>query len=419
MHEATRSQRVKHRGYRHALKLSINALTLLSLSVVFATNAYCGAREQAMRMHERLAGVPPSSDALAEMQLLIEQGDINEAAYIAMEHPAFYNATLKTWVAPWTNEAFDKFVPLNDYIATVIGMIRDDVDFREVLSADILYVGDSELSLPAYSTNNNNHYLAMEDAVVDLKANLIRTTQSAVTNLPSEATAGIMTTRAAAKAFFKDGTNRAMFRFTLMNHMCTDLEGVADISRPPDRIRQDVSRSPGGDSRLFHNNCVSCHSGMDPLAQAFAYYNYRYDVDSDPEGERGAIEYNDSDAVDPVTGTRVQEKYLINGNNFVHGFVTEDESWDNYWREGVNFNLGWSSALPGSGQGAKSMGQELANSQQFAHCQVTKVFKEVCLRAPQNNADREQISSMQAGFAASGYKMKSVFADAANYCKGE
>ena len=419
MHEATRSQRVKHRGYRHALNLAINALTLLSLSVVFATNAYCGAREQAMRMHERLAGVPPSPDALAEMQLLIEQGDINEAAYIAMEHPAFYNATLKTWVAPWTNEAFDKFVPLNDYIATVIGMIRDDVDFREVLSADILYVGDSELSLPAYSTNNNNHYLAMEDAVVDLKTNLIRTTQSAVTNLPSEATAGIMTTRAAAKAFFKDGTNRAMFRFTLMNHMCTDLEGVADISRPPDRIRQDVSRSPGGDSRLFHNNCVSCHSGMDPLAQAFAYYNYRYDVDSDPEGERGAIEYNDSSAVDPATGTRVQEKYLINGNNFVHGFVTEDDSWDNYWREGVNFNLGWSSALPGSGQGAKSMGQELANSQQFAHCQVTKVFKEVCLRAPQNNADREQISSMQAGFAASGYKMKSVFADAANYCKGE
>ena len=158
---------------------------------------------------------------------------------------------------------------------------------------------------------------------------------------------------------------------------------------------------------------------MDPLAQAFAYYNYRYDANSDPEGERGAIEYNDSSTVDPVTGTRVQEKYLINGNNFVHGFVTEDDSWDNYWREGVNFNLGWSSALSGSGQGAKSMGRELANSQQFAQCQVKKVFKEVCLREPQDSEDREQITNMQARFAASGYQMKSVFADAANYCKGE
>ena len=47
-----------------------------------------------------------------------------------------------------------------------------------------------------------------------------------------------------------------------------------DTTRPPDRIRQDVARSPGGDSRLFLNNCVGCHSGMDPMAQAFAYYNF-------------------------------------------------------------------------------------------------------------------------------------------------
>jgi len=38
--------------------------------------------------------------------------------------------------------------------------------------------------------------------------------------------------------------------------------------------RQDVSRSPGGDSRLFLNNCIACHSGMDPMTQAFAYYDY-------------------------------------------------------------------------------------------------------------------------------------------------
>ena len=99
---------------------------------------------------------------------------------------------------------------------------------------------------------------------------------------PPAATAGVMTTRAAAKAFFIDGTNRAMFRFTLLNHMCDDLEQVKDITRVPDRIRQDVSRSPGGDSRLFLNNCIGCHSGMDPLAGAFAYYDYVYDVDDRP-----------------------------------------------------------------------------------------------------------------------------------------
>ena len=73
-----------------------------------------------------------------------------------------------------------------------------------------------------------------------------------------------MTSRAAAQSFFIAGTNRAMFRFTVLNHMCRDLEEIHDTTRPPDRIRQDVSRSPGGDARLFLNNCVGCHSGMDP-----------------------------------------------------------------------------------------------------------------------------------------------------------
>ena len=50
---------------------------------------------------------------------------------------------------------------------------------------------------------------------------------------------------------------------------------------------------------------------------------------------------------------------------------------------------------------------------------LTKVFEEVCLRKPQDSEDRTQISAMQTQFAASGYQMKSVFANAANYCKGE
>ena len=95
-----------------------------------------------------------------------------------------------------------------------------------------------------------------------------------MTDLPPAAIAGILTTRAAAEAFFVAGTNRAMFRFTVLNHLCMDLEQLKDGGRPADRIRQDVSRSPGGDSRLFLNNCIGCHTGMDPMAQAFAYYNF-------------------------------------------------------------------------------------------------------------------------------------------------
>ena len=157
-----------------------------------------------------------------------------------------------------------------------------------------------------------------------------------------------MTTRAAANAFFMDGTNRRMYRFTMMNHLCADLQAIPDTTRPPDRIRQDVTRSPGGDSSLFLNNCIECHSGMDPMAQAFAYYNYSYDVTTDPNGDAGKIVY---------TAGQVQPKYFINNNNFPQGFVTPDDSWANRMRAGRELAAGLGSPKQsGSGNGAKSSG---------------------------------------------------------------
>jgi hypothetical protein len=211
----------------------------------------------------------------------------------------------------------------------------------------------------------------------------------------------VITTEAAAQAFFIAGTNRAMFRFTMINYLCNDLPQVMDTTRPPDRIRQDVSRSPGGDSRVFLNNCIGCHAAMDPMAQAFAYYNY------------------DPTALQLVyTPGQTQAKYHINTGNFPDGFVTTDDSWDNRWRTGPDALLGWSSALPGSGSGAKSLGQELASSQAFANCQVQKVFQTICLRPPSNAADFAAASQIVADFQSGGYNMKQVFAETAVYCMG-
>ncbi|WP_349342967.1 hypothetical protein [Marinobacter sp. MMG032] len=380
--------------------------------------AQAGPREQAKRIHDRIAGVPPSSSVLDSMASLIPS-DPEAAAFIAMNDPAFYNVTLKNFAAPWTNEAMSKFVPLNDYIATVIGLVRDREDFRKVLYDDVLYIGDPSLNLPNYSTSNNDHYESLENSGVSLKDNLERVNQSTYTGLPTSATAGVITSRASARAFFSAGTNRAMFRFTLINHMCNDLEQVADVTLPPDRIRQDVSRSPGGDSRVFLNNCVGCHSGMDPMAQAFAYYDYEYNANTDPDGELGRLVYNAMGETDPETGSRVQAKYHINSATFEQGYVTPDDSWDNYWRQGANRRLGWDPSLPGSGSGAKSLGREFAHSDAFAECQVKKVFENVCLRPPSDSADRSQVSSMVASFASQGYDLKQVFAESAVYCMGE
>lgn len=406
-------------------RVQLNALKacsvslLIALTVAFPATANAGAREQAKRIHDRIAGVPAATSVLNLMESHISDGNSIKAAEIAMDDSAFYDVTLKNFAAPWTNEAMTPFVPLNDYTATVIGMVRDNADFRKILSADVLYIGDSGLGLPPYSTSDNAHYIKLEESGKSLRDNLQRVNQSTYNGLPSSATAGVITSRAAARAFFSAGTNRAMFRFTLINYMCRDLEQVSDVNLPPDRIRQDVSRSPGGDSRVFLNNCVGCHTGMDPMTQAFAYYDYDYNQDTDPDGQLGRLVYNTVNDVDPDTQSRVQGKYHINSTTFEPGYVTPDDQWDNYWRKGANRRMGWDSSLPGSGSGAKSLGEEWGHSEAFAECQVKKVFKNVCLRPPSTNNDHSQVNTMVASFKSHNFNLKQVFAESAVYCAGE
>jgi len=429
----------------------INKISLPLLIMVALTSQPLWAdaqdRAQAKRIHDRLTGVTATNATIDAMEaLLISDPTGKTAAEYAIDtvqNPDarfFYNVTLKNFAAPWTNEEQTVFTALNDYSATVIGLIRDGGDFRQILHGDIIYRGDPGLGITAYSNSNNNHYEDLEDlgpTVGNLAdPNILEgtitqpgITQSSVTGLPSSATAGVMTSRAGAMAFYSAGTNRAMFRFTLMNHLCTDLEPLKDVSRSPDKVRRDVSRSPGGDSRLYQNGCVGCHAGMDGMAGAFAYYEW--------DSAAGRLLYQDtgSPLFDPATG--VSLKHNINGNNFEYGHITTDNSWINYWRNGPNSKLGLRPADDGptatgwglltnpdskgneTGSGAKSLGVELANNKAFAQCQVDKAFKSICLRDPNVfSTDRTARDGMISNFVGNGYDMREVFTDVAAHCKG-
>ena len=419
------------------------ALFLVTVTILLSQSLWADAedRRQAKRIHDRLTGVPATNAIIDDMEDLLEgtsvngyAGDVNgkTAAQYAIDTAQnpnaryFYNVTLKNFAAPWTNEEQTVFTALNDYSATVVGLIRDQGDFRQILHGDIIYRGATNLGINSYSTSDNNHYEQLEalgPVTGDLaNPNILQGTittpsvsQSAVTGLASSATAGVMTSRAGAMAFFSDGTNRAMFRFTMMNHLCTDLEPLKDVSRTPDRIRQDVSRSPGGDSRIFLNSCIGCHAGMDGMAGAFAYYEWDYTNDK-----------TDGNLV--FTDGVVSGKHLINPNNFAPGNIMSDDSWVNYWRNGQNWLLGWGTAVDPdpkgneTGNGAKSLGQELANSDAFAQCQVDKVFESVCLRSPSEfyAQDRTVRDNIVTAFKTTyNYNLREVFTDVAAHCKGD
>ena len=141
---------------------------------------------------------------------------------------------------------------------------------------------------------------------------------------------------------------------------------------------------------------------MEPIAQAFAYYNFN--------DATGRIEYTEG---------QVHPKYFNNDANFPFGFRTPDDAWENRMRQGRNALLGWDDTLPGTGRGAKSMGQELAASAEFAQCQARKVFRNVCLREPVDASDRAQVNGMVTSLTTGGYRLKQSFAEAASYCIGD
>ncbi|MGA7537478.1 MAG: hypothetical protein WBW93_01795 [Steroidobacteraceae bacterium] len=401
--------RSRNRRHRESLarRTSCGACVLALLAAQAAPPALAGPYEQARRIYMRLAGVPPSATVLQMMESKIAsepgQQGLLDAAVIATEPqyaPDFYDVTLKEFINPWTNRNQSAFVPFNDYTATVIGMIRDDVPFNTVLSANILYTVNAS-GLPAPSPANNDHYATAEADGIDFSTALQQTTQTAAYGTPTAGVSGVWTTRAGAAAYFVLGTNRAQFRFTMLNYLCHDMQTVMDNTRPTDRIRQDVARSPGGDSRVFLNNCAGCHSGMDPMAQAFAYYDFSTTTNQ--------LVY---------TPGQVQPKYVKNPQNFPWGFVTPNDDWSNRWRTGPNADLGWDSSLPGSGEGAASLGQELENTEAFANCQVVKVFQTVCLRAPTSSADQTTVANIEAIFKQSDYDLKQVFQQSAAACAG-
>lgn len=391
------------RGHLASQRFSSRIWWVLLVWLASTHIAHAGPVEDARRIHDRLTGVPPTPAVLESMRSAIADDlDPVGAALLAIDHPAFYNTTLKDFVAPWTNEERTIYEDLNDYIATVIGMVRDEVPFDQVLSADLVYVGAPGVVATAYTQTDNVHYEELEAAHADLSdpAVLVPRTQSGLpgSQITEADAAGIITTRAAGKAFFSGGTNRAMLRFTMINYLCRDMEALSDISRPADRIRQDVSRSPGGDSSLFHSQCSGCHSGMDPMAGAFAYFEW------DEDTERVVH-----------TPGQVQPKYLINANTFSAGYITGNNRWDNFWRSGTNAYLDWRGPNSG-GFGAKSFGEEVASSRAFSICQVEKVFRKVCLRSPKDEDEQLEVERIADVFEDENYDMKSVFAEVAASC---
>ena len=391
---------------------------LIAVIVAIATSpAIAGPREQARQLINSLTGVPPSSPQyLSDIAELIKQNKSKEAAQkIIKDNRQFYSVTLKNFFTPWTNRDHTAQAELNDWTATMMGVVRDDLPFRSILTEDILYLATGTITGPnldrlrlkdgtevqKYFNANNNHHREIEQKGVDVTNPELFSKQSQMPDLwrTVDPIAGVMSTRQFGETFYQAGTNRRPIYFLVETMLCSSLDKMNDATRADFRVRRDVDRAPGGDSNGYKSSCVGCHAGMDGLMGAFAYYDFH-----------DARTFH-------VIGEPAATSKVNHNNMYSPGFITTSDHWIQLWHEGPNASFGWPQTT--SGNGAKELGDMISKTKAFSQCMAKRVFTHICSHPPERNAELKFVKAAAAAFEDSNTNMKQLFVDTSVACMGE
>jgi hypothetical protein len=217
-----------------------------------------------------------------------------------------------------------------------------------------------------------------------------------------------------------------MIEYTFREFMCTPIDKWSDASGADAMIGRDVDRFPGGSHTRFTTTCRACHSRMDPLRGAFAYFTFSDSFAKHslvvPRLPAGIL--NEDTQTGMAAGLKptdpaltqlpslgnvafVADKMNHNETVFPGGRVIVDNSFQNAavdtWAQNY---FGWRG--PVAGNGAKEFGSMIANSKQFSRCMAKRVFASVCKRDTQS-FDESMIGTVADEFESNGYKLDYLF----------
>lgn len=131
------------------MRLVKSSLIALLLFCLGSYSTFAGPRDQARRLYSSLTGATPTNSEVSHIANLISQGRHMEATLDIIDSRnginskgAFYNITVKNFATPISNVDRTKMAALNDLSATVIGYVRDDRPFNEILYSDSIYMAN-------------------------------------------------------------------------------------------------------------------------------------------------------------------------------------------------------------------------------------------------------------------------------------
>jgi hypothetical protein len=376
-------------------------------------------RQLALEIYKRLAGIttPIDNPVLIEMERHIDRGDLKEAAKIATTESSFYNLVVRDFAARMSTREVTINEPFNDFIATFIGVTRDDLDARTLLTGNHFYMGNSETNVPSNIEPDlllsNNHYARLEADNYDFASVLTRVNTQYIRipggdTVPHPDAAGVITSRTFMAAHAVDGTNRRPVEFTFNQFTCFEMEEWGDATATDIRVGQDIDRFPGGEGANYQTTCKACHSVMDGFRGAFARYDYSDNfVKYAPYFPSG----NGRDRMQQ-SPAGVSRKLNINSDTFSGGFRTTDDSWVNNARGPANAQrFGWR-GVHTSGSGVRQMASAVANSRAFSRCMVKRVYRELC-RRPVASFENAIVENMANSFESNNYSLRGLFEDMA------
>lgn len=399
----------------------MNALNIfLCLLLLFGQAAFAGkgpsqdSVRKANILFERLTGVPlRDKKQIEKMAALIEEGEEEQAAAIATDDVFFYQSTVKNLVSPMGNKSETPYVVIDDFQATFIGAVRDELDARTLLTGNYIY-RSMDKNLPEPSTGNNEHYEKIDESGKSYKEVLVKQENP----YPRIKTmAGLLTTRGWAAAHYDGGTNRRAVQFAIQEFLCQPITAWKAGGRPDIYVGRDVERCVGGrfdeklhrcvgdnvDPLVFKDQCSTCHTGMDAFRGAYAGQDYI---------NKNYIQ---------LPKDKVAPKYRNNSQTYPDGFVTTDERWTNLIEPSENDSLGFKPEFYGKPMnGIQTFGALLASSEGFKKCMARRVFTQVCQHQPL--AFQEEIVKVLANqFEADNFNLKKLFQKAAVLpaCLGE
>lgn len=410
-----------------------------------ASDAYV---KQAMTLFQRLAGYRTS---LADSRILtmsnhLREGRGLEAARVATSDPSFYDRTVAPLFRKMGSRGKQFNSPLTDFVATGVGITRDQIPATKLLTGNFLYRGraslyygkEKEVFNRENLINTNNHYAELErtrmplacaiDEIRDLNQipgsfrQLIARPNNALGDNPTPA--GVLSSRAWMEAHAVAGTNRRLWEQTLEEFLCTPMTEARDSETPDIMVRRDVDRQLGNPGGLqnYMQNCKTCHAGMDAMASAFnrwdwftytengivkgfaKYAGQGYFYNLIPGGGPEQPNENANNMKQSPVG--IARKTTFN-SIFPDGYSATDDAFINFYAERAN-GAKFQFDGPTTGQGMRDLGLMVARAGYFATCMAKKVYSQVCQE--EVPASRETwIQQVGSAFANQGYNMKSLF----------